>query len=64
MFLHVQFGVLVPEVDSCLQFLAKCIFQNIDTSDLPLIVASTASEPTRLIGKCVKHKFDDEDTRG
>jgi len=34
----------------------------IDTSDLPLIVASTANEPTSLIGKRVEHKFEHEDT--
>ena len=34
----------------------------IDTSDLPLIVASIANEPTSLIGKRVEHKFEHEDT--
>ena len=46
-------------VDVIVQELADYI----DTSDLPLIVASTASEPTSLIGKRVEHKFEHEDTR-
>jgi len=45
-------------VDVIVQELADYI----DTSDLPLIVASTANKPTSLIGKRVEHKFEHEDT--
>ena len=45
-------------VDVIVQELADFI----DTSDLPPIVTSIARGPTSLIGKCVEHRFEHEDT--
>lgn len=42
--------------------IVKELAEYIDTSDLPPIVTSLASEPTNVIGKRVEHKFELEDT--
>ena len=45
-------------VDVIVQELADYI----DASDLPPTVTSISREPTSIIGKCVEHKFEHEDT--